>query len=205
MAQYFENDDSLNDKLIDIHFKINDHAFRFVSLPGVFSNHRLDMGSRLLIEQVLKLNLTGKVLDLGCGCGVIGLSINYFNDEIDLTMSDINKRACACAYMNTQKLALKNVKIIESNIFENIEEQFNHIIINPPIRAGKKVIYQMFLEAHQYLLDEGTLLIVIRKEQGAESAHKYIQGIFGNGSLLYRKHGYHIYRYTKSKGASIYE
>lgn len=200
MAQYFENDPSLSQEQIQVHYKINDHTFTLTSVPGVFSNRNLDMGSRLLIEQTLKLNITGKVLDLGCGYGPIGLTLYYFNKDISLTLSDINSSACVCARKNAQDLKL-NVNVIESNAFEQINEEFDLILFNPPIRAGKQTIYQMFLEAHQHLNEGGRLIIVIRKDQGAISAHEYIQSVFGNGSLLYRKHGYHLYSYTKNKGA----
>jgi len=196
MAQYFENDESLSDEQYTVHFQINGHPFQFVTLPGVFSNRHLDMGSRLLIEQILKINLTGTVLDLGCGYGCIGLTIKYFNRSIDMSLSDINLRACTCTRMNSEKLGLDDVNVIESDSFSGIDGKFDTIVFNPPIRTGKKVIYQMFLEARSHLNDNGQFIIVIRKDQGALSAHEYIQSIFDTGELLFRKHGYHIYRYS---------
>ena len=197
MGQYFDNDLSLDNNPIDIYFQINSRPFHFTSLPGVFSNKHLDMGSRLLIEQVLKLNLTGKVLDLGCGYGVIGLTILAFKPHCVLTCADINERACVCTRTNANSMKLSVSGIVVSDGFANIPDLFDFIILNPPIRAGKKVIYPMFLEAQQHLNENGSLIIVIRKDQGAISAHRYITDIFGNGELLSRDRGYHIYQYIK--------
>ena len=99
---------------------------------------------------------------------------------------------------NIKKLKLVNVTCLQSDIYQNVEGLFDSIVINPPIRAGKKVIYAMFKGAYDYLIDGGSLFIVIRKSHGAFSARDYITSIFGNCTLLKRDKGYYIYQATKA-------
>ena len=93
----------------------------------------------------------------------------------------------------------QRVTILQSDIYEKIEGPYDSIVVNPPIRAGKAVTYKMYEESKQYLIDGGSLFIVIRKAQGAESASRYIESLFGNVTLLKRDKGYYIYQAVKSK------
>ena len=141
-----------------------------------------------------------RVLDLGCGYGTLGLTLAVAKKEARVTLADINPRALNMCKRNAELHNLSNrVTILQSDIYEKIEGPYDSIVVNPPIRAGKKVTYKMYEEAKQYLIDGGSLYIVIRKAQGADSASKYIESIFGNVELLDRHKGYHIYRFIKSK------
>ena len=76
--------------------------------------------------------------------------------------------------------------------FESVTGMFDFILTNPPIRAGKAVIYRLFAEAKEHLADDGALILVIRKQQGAASAQKYLQTLFPTVTLLDRTAGFHI-------------
>ena len=67
---------------------------------------------------------------------------------------------------------------------------FTDIITNPPIRAGKKVIYAMFEQAFDHLRENGRLWVVIRQQQGAKSAEAKIAQVFGNCEVVRRDKGY---------------
>ena len=69
---------------------------------------------------------------------------------------------------------------------------------NPPIRAGKKVTYEIYRGAKEHLVDSGSLYIVIRKNQGALSVKSYLEELFGNVALLAREKGYYVLKATKS-------
>jgi 16S rRNA (guanine1207-N2)-methyltransferase len=71
---------------------------------------------------------------------------------------------------------------------------FDAVITNPPIRAGKQVIYRMFAEAFDHLKEGGSLFLVIRKQQGAESCLKYLQTIYGETEKLDRSAGFWVLR-----------
>ena len=79
MGQYFDNDVTIKSKDIDVKFSILDKKFSLKSDNGVFSKDRLDRGSEVFIKTLLSLNLGQEVLDLGCGIGVVGLSLAHFN------------------------------------------------------------------------------------------------------------------------------
>ena len=85
------------------------------------------------------------------------------------------------------------MEVIESEVYQNVEGTFDNIFINPPIRAGKKVIYKMFEDAKGLLNKNGSLFFVIRKSHGAESAQRFVNSVFGNCTLLKRDKGYYIY------------
>lgn len=198
MGQYFTNDPKIRSKERIISCNFKGHQFDFISDNGVFSKSEIDQGSLVFLKAVDKYSqIQGKILDLGSGYGTIGLILAHFYKGANFLLADVNTRACILARENAKNFNLDNVEIRESDCFSSIEETFDFILINPPIRAGKKVIYKMFLESYSHLNANGKLLIVIRKNQGAETASKYIQGVFNNCTLIDRDKGYHIYEAIK--------
>ncbi|MCD7840783.1 MAG: methyltransferase, partial [Erysipelotrichaceae bacterium] len=85
----------------------------------------------------------------------------------------------------------------QSNIYENVKDRFDAIVSNPPIRAGKKIVFQILEDAYNYLEDNGELWIVIQKKQGAPSAQKKMLEIFGNCEIIKRDKGYYILKSIK--------
>lgn len=199
MDHYFTNNTALksNPKVMNVTFA--SHNFIFKTDYGVFCKDHLDEGSSALLKVLLTKDHTGRNLDVGCGYGPIGGILAYFNPYSDFILIDVNARACALARENMKLNSIQNATVIESNIYENVTGTFDNVYINPPIRAGKKVIYQMFADAKNILNQNGSLYIVIRKSHGAESAQKYIASIFGNCELLKRDKGYYIYRAVKNE------
>ena len=200
MSHYFQEDPNLASKIKEINFEVNGITMRLLTDNGVFSKNNVDEGSLAFLKVLLPLDLGKNILDLGCGYGTIGLTLAKAHEEVRVTLADINSRAVALCMRNAELLDLsRRVTILQSDIYEKIEGPYDSIVVNPPIRAGKAVTYRMYEEAKQYLIDGGSLYIVIRKAQGAPSASKYIEGIFGNVTLLKRDKGYYIYVATKNK------
>jgi 16S rRNA (guanine1207-N2)-methyltransferase len=199
MSHYFIEDPNLKNDFHDIEFTVNNHSFNFISNSGVFSKNELDFGSRLMIEQTIKLGLYGSVLDVGCGIGVIGLVLASFFQDSSFTLIDVNNRALEVAQKNKERLNLSNVTIKYSDIFSHVNEMYDCIITNPPIRAGKKVVYGIFEQSYDHLNDNGSLLVVIRKEQGALSAITKLETIYQSCSIQERKKGYYIIKCQKIK------
>ena len=171
-------------------------TLEFVTDAGVFSKDGLDPGSRLLIESMP--SLSGRVLDLGCGWGPVGVFLARFNPAARLVMADVNERALGLARRNLQGNGV-TADVVASDGFSNIPGLFEHVVTNPPIRAGKQVIYAMFDEAFNRLEPGGTLTIVIRKQQGAPSALKHFQETFGNAEIAAKDAGYWIIRARKEE------
>lgn len=192
MSHYFMNDENLAKNRRDISFRFLGRSFSFVSDDGVFSKDTLDYGTRVLVERVLDHSLGKRVLDLGCGYGPVGIFVKSFQPETEVTMLDINERAVELAKLNVERYKMEN-RVLCSNLYTEVaNETFDEIISNPPIRAGKTVIYQIFREAYTHLNANGRLWVVIRKNHGAKSAMKEIEAIFGNCEVLDKEKGYFI-------------
>ena len=179
MSQYFTNDDSLLNEEFEITYHINGHEFLLKSNNGVFSKKGIDYGSNLLINTLLPLNLEGYILDLGCGIGIVGLSLAYF-DKNEYCLVDINQTATSLAKKNAQSLNLSDrIEVTDSDGFTKINEKiFDYILFNPPIRAGKETIYKLYRDGYDHLNSGGLLFIVIRKDKGALSHEKFLKNIF---------------------------
>lgn len=175
LEHYFTNNQNLKSELRTIIYKHQDESLAFYSDNGVFSKDKLDFGSSLLLETYFENNNSKnlKILDVGCGYGFLGISIAKILGY-KVTMSDVNKRAL---HLVSKNLLENNVKaeVIESNVYEKITDKYDVIITNPPIRAGKEIVYQILDEARDHLNDNGELWFVIRKDQGAKSTLKHLE------------------------------
>jgi 16S rRNA (guanine1207-N2)-methyltransferase len=182
-------------------FPLRDREFRFISDSGVFSKKTVDFGSRLLIE-TLRLNeeVAGDILDVGCGYGPMGLALAHAYPARLVEMVDVNERALSLARRNAEANNIRNVKVYESNTYDQVpqERQFAAIVSNPPIRAGKQVVHRILSEAHTHLLPGGTLTVVIQKKQGAPSAEQKMLDVFGNVEVIARDKGYWIIQSVKA-------
>ena len=199
MSHYFKNDDSLRSEKRLIKYTINAKYFELTSDLGVFSKNELDPGSKLLILTAIKNNIHGSLLDMGCGYGPIGITLASLCSISNVDFIDVNKRALGLTKENADKYKVDNYRVIESNGFENVDSKYDYILINPPIRAGKEVIFKMFENSINYLKEDGILMIVIRKDQGAPSAKNKLVEVFGNCETLDREKGYHILVCKKNK------
>ena len=163
----------------------------FQTDAGVFSKGEVDTGTRLLLE-ALPEEMSGEILDLGCGWGVIGISIAKKWPETRITMADVNTRALDLSRENAKRNRAE-VTCVESDGTAALEGQtFDAVVTNPPIRAGKQVIYKMFADAAKSLKTGGALYLVIRKQQGAESCMKYLQTIYGSVEKLDKSGGFWV-------------
>ena len=167
MGQYFSNED-LKSNIQKYNVDILGNRYSFYTDNGVFSKEKLDFGTRVLLENIPLEVFKGKVLDVGCGYGTIDVILGKIVDA-DFLGVDVNRRALHLAEMNKKENKIDNVTFLESNCYENVEGKFNIIITNPPIRAGKNIVYEIVMGARNYLTEDGTLFIVVRKEQGAKS------------------------------------
>ncbi|WP_390405103.1 class I SAM-dependent methyltransferase [Lacticaseibacillus jixiensis] len=192
MNQYFTNDPELAHDEHSFDFTLAGHDLHFTSDNGVFSKHTVDYGSRVLISVVATAPLEGKLLDLGCGWGPIGLSLAKANPDLQVVLSDVNERAMALAKRNAAANGIHNVKIVASSVYDNIEGTFDTIVTNPPVRAGKPIVSAMLEGAYDHLNAGGKLVVVLQKKQGAPSAKKLMAQRFGNATVVKKDKGYYI-------------
>jgi len=189
MSHYFINDQNLKDNPKIYTTKVGNYEFSFETNSGVFAKQGFDFGSRLLVEALLSVNLTGNVLDLGCGYGPVGVILGkHFNIKLDLT--DVNVDALKLANSNLE-LNQVSGNVILSDAYGNITSKYDYIITNPPIRAGKKKVYELIFGARDYLKDNGELWIVIRKEQGAKSLLRDMENTYKTDIVIKNK-GFYV-------------
>lgn len=191
MAHYFENDENIKTNEIKKDVFIGDKRYSFITDNGVFSKKGLDFGTRTLLESLDLSKISGNVLDVGCGYGPIGIYVAS-NTDADVHMIDINKRSLDLARKNAE-LNKVFVNIYESNAYENVNEKFDFIISNPPIRVGKKILYGILMDAKKFLKKSGELWIVIHKDQGAKTVMKDLAREY-TVTLVTKNKGFYIIR-----------
>ncbi|WP_028273326.1 class I SAM-dependent methyltransferase [Atopococcus tabaci] len=196
---YYTKDPKTKSNPVTWETTLDEKTFRFTSDSGVFSKERVDFGSRLMIESVdLSDYPEGDLLDVGCGYGPIGLALAAKDKNRTVEMVDINQRALDLAAGNAALNGITNVKIHPSNLYESVEGcEFAGVFSNPPIRAGKQLVHQILEEASRYLKPDGYLTIVIQKKQGAPSARKKMEEVFGNVERIALEKGYWILQSQK--------
>ena len=176
MGHYFINDYNLKSEIKEFGVSFGGFDFKFKTDNGVFSKNGIDFGSKLLLETYLKEeNITNnKVLDVGCGYGFIGITIQRVTDSY-VDMIDVNKRAVHLTKMNIKRYKDFRGDAFISDAYENINDKYDVIITNPPIRVGKVKLLEILEGAFDHLTDNGRLYYVIRKDQGALSIKKRLE------------------------------
>ena len=195
MSQYFDNDNNIkhNKKIIEFYF--NDKKYNLYSDNGVFSKDKFDYGTRLLLDSIDISKLSGNVLDLGCGIGVVGIILGTINENINIDMIDINDRAISLVRDN---LTLNKVKanVFSSDVYSNVNKKYDYVITNPPIRAGKEVVRKFLFGGYDYLNDNGMLYFVMRKDHGVKSMIKELESKY-NVTIVNKDKGFYIVSLTK--------
>lgn len=165
----------------------------FLTASGLFSHKRIDKGTKLLIEESI-IEKDWKILDLGCGYGVVGIAIKKKFPKTKLVLLDVNERALEYSKKNAK---LNNVKV---KIVEKLKnEKFNTVLLNPPQSAGKKTCFELIKLSKKHLIEGGMLQLVARNKKGGKLLEKKMKEFFGNVEVIARKSGYKIYLSKKKK------
>lgn len=192
MAHYFTNEQSLKSEIKKVDVCINDINYYFYTDNGVFSKGELDFGTELLLK-TFEYNYPQEktLLDIGCGCGPIGIYASKLGFTVD--MCDINKRAI---HLSMKGLSEQNLKanVFESDAYENVHKKYDYIVSNPPIRIGKQKLYEIVMNAKEHLNDNGELWLVVRKDKGAESMVRDMKKIYKRVEVVEKKKGFWIIR-----------
>ena len=190
MAHYFTNDDNLAHDINKVNVIIHSINYYFYTDNGVFSKGELDFGTELLLKTFKYTYPQDKnVLDIGCGCGPIGIYLSKLGFTVD--MCDINERALNLAKkaVSEQKL---NANIFLSDAYLAVDKKYDYIISNPPIRVGKQKLYEIVMRAKDHLKENGEVWLVVRKDKGADSMVRDMKKIYKEVDVVEKKKGFYI-------------
>lgn len=195
MEQYFAKNPECESNPVACSFPFAGCGISCMTDSGVFSRGELDEGTALLLSALPALS--GNILDVGCGWGAIGVAVAKAYPSCRVTMVDVNERALSLARQNVL-INGTSAEVMESDgLKEVMDRQFDYIITNPPIRAGKQVVYGMFSDSARCLAQDGELYLVIRKQQGGDSAIKFLKTLFSSVEKIARSGGFWVIRAGK--------
>lgn len=191
MTHYFINDPKVKHDRKQIVFRFLGVDYAFESDAGVFSKDHVDPGTARLLFHIVQDVTMKNFLDLGCGYGVVAIIVKTLFPMVSVTASDINQRAVDLTIQNASKHNV-DITTIVSDGLTDIEQTFDCIGFNPPIKVGKSKMYDLFAQCHQHLTKHGRLWLVIRKDQGAKSAIRYLATLFASVDVIDKHKGYWI-------------
>jgi 16S rRNA (guanine1207-N2)-methyltransferase len=199
LQHYFIDKEHVETDFFDFNDKVLNFELCFRSCDSIFSKNKIDDGTRALLNAISEhCELNGHGLDLGCGLGVLAITlIKRFNVTFD--MLDINKTAVKLSKENVIKNNVqKSANVFYSDGFSEVKDVYDFIVTNPPIKTGKKLLFELMSGAYEYLKENGKLILVIRKDHGMESLKKHITSIFNNCEILQRHKGFYILKAEKT-------
>ena len=197
MSHYFKNDENLKSDIKELKYTFKGKDIIYKSDAGVFSKDHIDFGSNVLLKSIEDLKDNIRVLDVGCGYGTIGLAIAKGYSNVFVDMVDVNERAINLTKMNIDTNRIANANAFVSDLYSNVSENYDFIVSNPPIRAGKKVVFGVVEEGYKYLNNGGFIYVVIQKKQGAPSLYNKMMEVYGNAEIVNKEKGYFIIKSIK--------
>jgi len=154
-------------------------TLKLATEAGVFSRERVDRGTRLLIKHI-QVEPTDRLLDLGCGYGVVGIVAALLAPDGRVTLVDINRRAVDLARRNLRLNAVANAEVHHGDGFAPVRgRSFDLIAVNPPIRAGLRLVHRLIEEAKDHLFPGGRFYLVGRTKQGVIRISEKMSEVFG--------------------------
>lgn len=200
---YFSRRPSSPEKRGLIRCRLRGIEFEFVTSSGVFSHRRIDPGTRLLIDS-MELPEAGRILDVGCGYGPIGIVAARVNPGLEVWMTELNERAVGLAEENLARNGVENAQVRRGHLYEPVEGlSFEAIVSNPPISAGIGRVVEPLVEgAFPRLAEGGSLQLVAQWNKGGRILAGLMEKNFGNVGVLGKKGGYRVL-FSKKKEHSV--
>lgn len=191
-SHYFTQEQKSKLNLGFIHTYLRGKPFIFMTASGVFSKKRVDLGTRLLIENMI-LPEKGCVLDVGCGYGAVGIAAAALNPRLNVVLVDVNSRAVWLARQNIEANRIKNATVKRGYLYEPVKNlKFNCILSNPPVSAGIKTVRDIIFEAPKHMTRGALLQMVLKSKICGERIRKIFEEIFGGVNVLARESGYRV-------------
>ena len=198
MEHYYTNNPTTESREKIINSTIANENLKFYTDNGVFSKESVDFGTKTMLENFNTEKEDAKVADIGCGYGVISIFLAKKYPTFKFTMVDVNNRVLELSKKNIELNKIENeVEVLESSSFDNVEGNFDIVLTNPPIRAGKKIVHKIMTDSYEHLNAQGELWVVIQKKQGMASCKKLLEDTFSRVEVVTKNKGYYILKAVK--------
>lgn len=198
MEHYYTNNPTTESREKIINSTIANENLKFYTDNGVFSKESVDFGTKTMLESFNTEKEDAKVADIGCGYGVISIFLAKKYPTFKFTMVDVNNRVLELSKKNIELNNINNeVEVLESSSFDNVEGNFDIVLTNPPIRAGKKIVHKIMIDSYKHLNAQGELWVVIQKKQGMASCKKLLEETFSIVEIVDKNKGYYILKAVK--------
>jgi len=189
---YFSSTPQSNERFGLVRTRLCGKTFEFLTASSVFSKRKVDCGTRLLIESMV-LPKTGCVLDIGCGYGVVGISVAKLNPKLHVVMTDVNARAVRLAKKNLSLNRITNAEVRYGFFYEPVEDlKLNCVLSNPPVSAGMETVKAIVTGAPTVMAIEASFQMVIRSKIGAKMLPALFTETFGNCEVVSRESGFRV-------------
>lgn len=198
MEHYYTNNPTTESREKIINSIIANENLKFYTDNGVFSKESVDFGTKTMLESFTTDKENAKVADIGCGYGVISIFLAKKYPIFKFTMVDVNNRVLELSKKNIELNKIENeVEVLESSSFDNVEGNFDIVLTNPPIRAGKKIVHKIMTDSYEHLNAQGEFWVVIQKKQGMASCKKLLEDTFSMVEVVTKNKGYYILKAVK--------
>ena len=191
MNHYYTDNSDLSSERRQFTYYFDNEVFRFTTDNGVFSKNNVDYGSYILIRSIYLKDLGKSLLDLGSGYGPIGIILKRFHPDLAVEMAEVNPRAVELSILNSRENKT-DIRVHLCDDITSLDHKFDTIVLNPPIRAGQAVIYDLYERSKLMLNESGHLYIVIRKAQGAKSSIAKLETLFAHVQVIEKDGGYYV-------------
>ena len=157
----------------EIAVTLNGNKYTVLTAGGIFSPEHIDQGTQVLLTHLEKANPSGNFLDIGCGWGPIALALALRSPKATIYAIDVNERSLELTKLNSERLGLTNIVVCKPEDVPS-EIEFDEIWSNPPIRVGKVVLHEILTLWINRLTSGGTARLVVQKNLGSDSLHKWL-------------------------------
>jgi 16S rRNA G1207 methylase RsmC len=189
---YFTADPSVPFTRKPVHARVWGHDLALDSGSGVFAQGRVDAGTAVLFREAEPQAADGPFLDLGCGYGVVALALAAVRPGAEVWAVDVNERALLLTRENAAAAGVAVHAVAPEEVPPEV--RFSEIWSNPPIRIGKQALHELLLTWLPRLAPDGRAVLVVGRNLGADSLHRWIE-----------EQGWDVARLGSAKGFRVLE